>query len=109
MPEAKRLVGDVIADPRRVATMRAGMTDKAKKATRKALQRWEGEGGATAEGPQQPRDKERPRDAAQSRMNKVGRKHRLFQQGGKLDRDAPSEKLPGKSPSKDCRTHRGEK
>ena len=41
------------------------MNDQAKKARRTALQRWEGEGGATAEGPQQSRGKKRPRDANQ--------------------------------------------
>ena len=38
------------------------MTGKAKKPTRKALQRWETEGGATEDGPQTPR---RPHDANQ--------------------------------------------
>jgi hypothetical protein len=35
------------------------MTNKAKKATLKALQRWETEGGAIAEGPQQSLDRKR--------------------------------------------------
>jgi hypothetical protein len=41
------------------------MTGKAKKPTRKAVERWETEGGATAEGPQTPKRKKRPRDANQ--------------------------------------------
>lgn len=41
------------------------MTNNAQKAARRALQRWEGEGGATAEGPQQARGKKAPRDANQ--------------------------------------------
>ena len=41
------------------------MNDQANKARRKALQRWEGEGGSTAEGPQQSRAKRRPRDTDQ--------------------------------------------
>ena len=41
------------------------MTDKAKKQARKALQRWETEGGATEQGSQVPKRKKRPRDANQ--------------------------------------------
>ena len=40
------------------------MTRKAKKPTRKALQRWETEGGATEDGPQTPK-RRRPHDANQ--------------------------------------------
>jgi hypothetical protein len=40
------------------------MTDKAKKPTGKAIERWEDEGGATTSGPQTSR-KKRPRDFAQ--------------------------------------------
>lgn len=38
------------------------MIDKAKRPAPKALQRWEGEGGATEDGPQQVRRKKRSRD-----------------------------------------------
>ena len=77
------------------------VTDKAKKASRKALQRWEGEGGATAEGPQQSGGKERPRDANEfAKHIKIGRKHRPYPQGGKPNPDAPPEKLPEKAPNK---------
>ena len=41
------------------------MTDNAQKAARRALQRWEGEGGAIVEGPQQARGKKRHRDTNQ--------------------------------------------
>jgi hypothetical protein len=39
-------------------------------------------------------------------MNKVGRKHRPYRQGGKPVPDAPPEKLPKKAPNKSWRRGR---